>query len=89
MLNAICDWPIRLFSQELVLEPREQAHWIGNIKYHSHVECGCVCLLCGTSFGFVCVVLPEREQKMNRRFYDNLKDMEFDLLLQELLSYKA
>ena len=38
MLNAICDWPIRLFSQELVLEPREQAHWIGNIKYHSHVD---------------------------------------------------
>ena len=86
MLNAICDWPIRLFSQELVLEPREQAHCIGNIKYHST----CVCLLCNrTCFGFVCVVLPEREQKMNRRFYDNLKEMEFDLLLQELLSYKA
>ena len=38
MLNAICDWPIRLFSQELVLEPREQAHWIRNIEYHSHVD---------------------------------------------------
>ena len=41
------------------------------------------------SVSVVYVVLPEREQKMNRRFYDNLKDMEFDLLLQELLSYKA
>ena len=41
------------------------------------------------SVSFVYVVLPEREQKMNRRFYDNLRDKEFDLLLQELLSYKA